>query len=347
MIRLAAPLFARLDEGDLTSVHASLQSAIDLEHSTLPPYLYAMYSLEPGTNDGIAETIQSVVVDEMLHLALAANVLNALGGNPVLASPEAVPSYPGPLPGSIESSLVVGLAPFSIDLVGDVFMVIEEPEEPLEFPVLAAAAPMPVLTIGAFYRRIKDKIAALGDDAFVTPVRRQIGPGRMEGAVVVTDVASAHLAIDVIIDQGEGTTTEPLQVFGEGYAHYYRFGEIFNGRRLVRNPDAGPETPPDTRYIYGGDPVPFDPAGVFPVPANPTASAYPAGSSARVACNTFNYTYTSLLKVLQAAVSGEPERLDTGLGLMFSLEQQGKDMMSGYSTGGANVGPSFEYRPLN
>ncbi|MGH9277671.1 MAG: ferritin-like domain-containing protein [Acidimicrobiales bacterium] len=343
MIRLSRQLFARLDEGDVGAVRASLQSAIDLEHATIPPYLYAMYSLVPGTNDPIAETIESVIVEEMLHLALASNVLNALGGEPVLAPP----AYPGPLPGAIESGLVVGLAPFSIDLVGDVFMVIEEPEHPLDFPVGAVGAPMETLTIGAFYRRIKATIAALGDGVFVTPARHQIGPDRLADAVVVTDVATAGRAIDTIIDQGEGTSTEPLQVVGQGYAHYYRFGEIFNGRRLVPNPDAGPDTPPDTRYIYGGDPMPFDPAGVYPVPSNPTASGYPAASGARIACDTFNYTYTSLLKVLQAALSGAPEKLDAALGLMFSLEQQAKDMMTGYSTAGAPTGPSFEHRPVN
>lgn len=142
------------------------------------------------------------------------------------------------------------------------------------------------------------------------------------GAVAVTGVTSACLAIDTIIDQGEGTLTSPLEVVGTDVAHYYRFAEIVHGRRLVRNPDAGPGTPPDQRYVYADDPVPVQPAAVSNAPLNPKMAGYPAGSAARQACTAFNYTYTGLLKTLQAV-----------------------DMMAGKATGGAPVGPSFEWQP--
>src|SRR5687767_925385 len=138
MITIKRELFEALESGDKQAVLSALQQAIELEHSTIPPYLYALYSLVPGKNDSIAEIIESVVVEEMLHMTLVSNILNALGGSPQIDSPDFVPDYPGPLPGSVESQLIVGLAPFSIDLVHDVFMTIEEPEDPLEFPVLLA-----------------------------------------------------------------------------------------------------------------------------------------------------------------------------------------------------------------
>ena len=69
-------------------------------------------------------------------------------------------------------------------------------------------------------------------------------------------------------------------------------------KRQIRNPDANPATRPDKQYIYGGSPVSFRQDGVFPLPTNPKAANYPAGSAARYACDTFNYTYTSLLKSL-------------------------------------------------
>jgi rubrerythrin len=346
MIRVKRELFANLESGDKQAVLDALQQAVELEHSTIPPYLYALYSLVPGKNDAIADIIQSVVVEEMLHMTLASNILNALGGTPQIDRPDFVPDYPGPLPGSVESGLIVGLAPFSIDLVNDVFMQIEEPENPLEFPVKLAAAEEP-LTIGQFYNSIKEKIIALGDDAFCSTPRNQIGPVQMDESVVVTNVATAVQAIDTIVEQGEGTALSPLEEVGGDYAHYYRFAEIYHGKRLIPNPDAGPATPPDDRYLYAGPPVPFDTSGVFAVPTNPKAATYPAGSAARYACDNFNYTYTSLLKSLHATVNGQPDQLNVAIGLMMSLKQQAKDMMSGTSTGGANVGPSFEYQPVN
>jgi hypothetical protein len=345
VIRLRRERAAGLGGPDHNAVLGALQSAIELEHSTIPPYLYALYSLAPGANKAVAECIQSVVIEEMLHITLVSNVLNALGGNPVLDRPDVIPRYPGPLPGSVESGLVVGLAPCSIDLVGDVFMKIEEPEDPLQFLVQRTAEEP--ITIGEFYGQIKASIVALGDDAFASGPRNQIGPDRMDDSVVVTDVESASRAIDTIVEQGEGTQTHPFEVVGTDYAHYYRFAEVFHGRRLIPNPDAGPNVPPDQRFVYGGEPVAFDPDGVLAVPTNPTLAGYSAGSLAFLACRTFNYTYTNLLKVLHVMHTGAPDRLDAAIGLMMSLEQQAKDMATGTITGGAPVGPSFEYQPTN
>jgi hypothetical protein len=49
-----------------------LQWAIELEHATIPPYLCALYSLDPDRNPEAAQVIRTVFTEEMLHLALAA-----------------------------------------------------------------------------------------------------------------------------------------------------------------------------------------------------------------------------------------------------------------------------------
>ena len=103
----------------------SLQRAIELEHSTIPPYLTAWYSLKPGLNDQVGALLRSVVIEEMLHMTIAANILVSLGGSPAINKPEFVPTYPGPLPIGIGGSyFTVHLAPFSMDLVLNTFMVI-------------------------------------------------------------------------------------------------------------------------------------------------------------------------------------------------------------------------------
>ena len=94
-----------------------VQEAIRLEFSTIPPYLAAMLSLRARPESEIWSTIHDVVVDEVLHMSIAANLLNALGGRPAVANPGFVPAYPSRLPLGVGTGLVVGLEPFSRDLV--------------------------------------------------------------------------------------------------------------------------------------------------------------------------------------------------------------------------------------
>jgi hypothetical protein len=61
-------------------LHYYLRQALKLEHATIPPYITALYSLKPGKNLEAFHIIRAVAVEEMLHLTLVANVLNAVGG---------------------------------------------------------------------------------------------------------------------------------------------------------------------------------------------------------------------------------------------------------------------------
>lgn len=90
----AASVTARLDT--LDSLREHLQWAIELEHATLPPYLCALYSLDPQRNPDAAQAVSGVFVEEMIHLALAANLLNAVGGQPRLDPSTMLPGHPGP-----------------------------------------------------------------------------------------------------------------------------------------------------------------------------------------------------------------------------------------------------------
>ena len=352
MIRVHPKVSGLLARGDVHGLREALQAALELEHAVIPPYLYALYSLDPGGNRAVAEIIRSVVDEEMLHLTLAANLLNAVGGRPVLDSPDILPRYPGPLPGTVDDGLAVGLAPFSIPLVRDTFMGIEQPELPAGHggPADGSAypeapgpeAPGEALTIGQFYRQIRTTLVALGEDVFTGRPHHQVATNLLPGAIPVTDVASACQAIDTIIDQGEGTLTSPLEVVGGDVAHYYRFAEIVHGRRLIRSPG-----PSGHQWAYLGQPVTVDPEAIRPVPVNPTLAGYPADSAARHACKSFNYTYTSLLKVLHATFNGTPGELMSAAALMSSLRQQALDMTAGTTTNGVPAGPSFEWQPTN
>jgi hypothetical protein len=96
----------------LDDLREHLQWAIELEHSTLPPYLCALYSIKPGTNPEAVGVITSVFIEEMLHMTLAANLLNAVGGAPKLDHAAFIPRFPTYLPHSA-NAFQVSLEPFS------------------------------------------------------------------------------------------------------------------------------------------------------------------------------------------------------------------------------------------
>jgi hypothetical protein len=84
---------------DLTTVEelrAALQQALTLEHATIPAYLCALFSLKHDRNTEAGDIIRGVVRQEMLHMALVGNLLNAIGGAPVIGRPGFVPVYPRP-----------------------------------------------------------------------------------------------------------------------------------------------------------------------------------------------------------------------------------------------------------
>jgi hypothetical protein len=312
-----------------------LQRAVELEHATIPPYLTAMYSLVPGKNDAIAELIRSIVVEEMLHMTRAANILVAIGGSPQISTPAFVPHYPGPLPMGIGGQLIVSIKAFSQDLVKNVFMVIEEPEDPIHVRTLAAAQPQ-YATIGEFYAALRDKICDLGDKVFVVGPDKQVLTWFASTLLFpVVDTTSAAKSIHLIVREGEGTHTDPFESPGEP-AHYYRFGEIYHGRKLIQTSDG---------YAWGGDPVPFDPAGVYPMIDNPRPSDYPPGSHAAQLSDMFTYSYSCLLNALHQSFNGAPQTIDAAIGLMYQLRLQAQTLMSTpISPGGTQTaGPVFRY----
>jgi Ferritin-like len=344
MIELQPAVMAGLNQPlpDPDVIRDKLQFAIELEHATIPLYLYALYSLDAQKNRDIARIVQSIVIEEMMHMTLAANVLNAIGGTPRLDHPDFVPKFPGPLPGGVQAQLNVHLAAFSMPQL-DVMLEIEQPEHPIAFP--AASIGAPPVTIGLFYSAISEAIAAHGPALFVAPPFRQIGPDLMDGAIVVTDVATAQQAIQIIIDQGEGTSTTPLDAVGGDLAHYYRLNQIAKGHRLVPTPGRGQA--PEDQYAYSGAPITLDPGGVYPVATDP--GPYAPGTAEAAANDNFNYDYTGLLKCLEAMFLGDAttEQMDTALGLMYSLKGQATAMMAGQPDPTKHFGPTFTYQPTN
>ncbi|HEX2254991.1 MAG TPA: ferritin-like protein [Thermoanaerobaculia bacterium] len=314
-----------------------LQNAIELEHATIPPYLTAMYSLRPGANEEISSLIRSVVIEEMLHMTISANILIATGGSPRINDPRFVPTYPGPLPMGIGGDLVVPIQAFSKELVKNVFMEIEEPENPV--PVSHGLLMTPeYVTIGQFYQAIQDKIRELGDGIFVVgPERQMLTWFDPQELFPIVDVESANRALELVVIEGEGTSSDPFESPGEP-AHYYRFGEIYYGRKLIATPDG---------YSYAGEPIAFDEEGVFPMIDNPQESDYAPGSQVALLSEIFTAGYSNLLNALHQTFNGAPERIDTAIGLMYQLRLQAQKLMSTPVEPGSErtAGPVYRYVP--
>lgn len=325
-----------------------LQTAIEIEHATLPPYLCALYSIEEGANREAVEVLQSIVLEEMLHLTLAANILNAVGGAPRLDSPDLLPAHPTFLPHS-NGSIELSLGPFSPEAV-QTFMAIEKP---------AAAGGPPEddawETIGQFYAAIEQALARLaaelGDAAlFCGDPARQVSTAAYYGGagqiVAVTDLRSAMQALQEIVEQGEGLDHASIldgdrDMFHpdrDEVAHYFRFAELALGRRY--RPGDTPRSGPS------GEPVAVDWEAVRRMRPNPRGADYRPGSEARAASDAFNRCYCDVLRLLELCFNGHPELLAVATGAMYGIKQQAIDLMRLDSGDGqTTAGPSFEWVP--
>src|SRR4051794_1538620 len=154
-----------------------LRAALQLEHATIPPYLTALYSIHPATNADASHVVRVVAVEEMLHLTLAANVLNAIGGRPDLTAPDFVPTYPAYLPDGADD-FQVDRQRFSRNAVED-FLKIERPhaapdEESRVVRRTGEGGPSLLATpgdealrfysIGDFYEEIRRGLERLGEE---------------------------------------------------------------------------------------------------------------------------------------------------------------------------------------
>ncbi|MEV4808781.1 ferritin-like domain-containing protein [Micromonospora avicenniae] len=331
----------------LDDLREHLQWAIELEHSTLPPYLCALYSLDPERNQAAVEVVGSVFAEEMLHLALAANLLNAVGGRPRLDTPGMLPPHPRRLPHG-DRSLELSLLPFGPEAL-DMFLRIEQPALPG-----ARAEGDDYETIGQFYAAIEEGLRYLcdrlgereifcGDPARqLTTVHFRQTAGRL---IAVEDLRSALAALEEIVEQGEGTARGEVwdgdqDVFHPDraeVAHFYRFQELRIGRRYRRGdtPKTGPT----------GEGVAVDLAAVQPMRRNPRLADHAPGSAIRTAQEEFNQTYCALLNLLDQAFNGSPRLLAVAIGSMYPLKAQAQALMQMPDGAGTTAGPTFEYVP--
>ncbi|MFF9276994.1 ferritin-like domain-containing protein [Streptomyces griseosporeus] len=334
-----------------------LNAALALEHATLPPYLTAYYSIRSTTNSDAAHIIRVAAVEEMLHLTLVANVLNAVGGRPDLTRPGFVPSYPAYLPDG-ENDFTVDLRPFSPEAV-ETFCKIERPgkapsadERLLSVPAdrtpLLVSSPtaegMRFYSIGEFYEEITEgleKVAADDPALFRGDPARQVGPEYFYSGggtvIVVTDLDSARRALQFIAAQGEGLDSGIYDAEGE-LAHYYRFRQLQLGRYFQEGDE--PDAPT-------GPPLSISWDDVYNVKVSAKLADYPPGSELARVAREFNADYGALLALLTQAFDGRPALLQDAVCDMFRLRDGFNRLICNPLPGhdGLHAAPTFEIEP--
>lgn len=343
----------------------TLDKAAALEQLVMCQYLYAAFSMKDRDDDGLTPEQLSatrrwrrelihIAEQEMLHLALVQNLLTAVGAAPALGRP----NFPLP-PHAYPAGIRMELLPVDEQSLRH-FIYLERPEglDMADLDELAAiekAAPLPPAheddisprlqdfeTIGGLYRAIElglDRLAErLGEERlFLGPPAAQATARHFQfpELVPVTDLASAHAAIDVIVEQGEGARGDWRD------AHFGRLVTILDEYLDMRDADPSfepsrPVLPALVREREDGLPMPLltDPF------------------SAR-AVDLLNAVYEVILQLLARSFAHTDETEDqldvlasVAIGLMRSVVKPIGGLVTRLPVGpehpGRTAGPTFE-----
>ena len=271
-----------------------LTRASELEHDLACSYLYAGYSIkmqlaEGGiTHDELLairdwkKKIAHVAVEEMLHLAQVSNILTAVGGTPhFLRSNFPLPATAFPF------GIEIALEPLSHALI-ERFMCYEMPADdsipanirPLCDDIRSRTAaqidhddivrqqnaiePFDVnfRTIGEFYKKIETAFDTISSDRlFIGEPEDQARPSYLDlpqKLIRVHDAASAHRAVERIIEQGEGARHHPkahFHIFHSIYNEYEKLERAAKAEGRLFEPFRKMLTDPVTRIVGVGDGV--------------------------------------------------------------------------------------------
>jgi hypothetical protein len=355
---------------DVKHLRECLLTALQLELSTIPPYLCALYTIKDGSSQQAGGLIRSVAVEEMLHMVLVSNILNAITdpktikpGQKLFNVKDLIPAYPTPLPGNIVPEMPKGQPPFKVHLrkfskeAIDGFCTIERPSNPDE----SLTDPDAFDSIGQFYQAIRWGLERLNNKAikagnkkgiFIGDPQRQITPEHYYGSggkiLQVTDYETAKDAIDEIVGQGEGidgTISAEQPMFGEGieYAHYFKFQEIAYGRMYSAN-DTNFQMP--VKSVPTGHAFDVSWSSVYNMKPNPKMKDYEGNLPLLEKAREFNKVYVQLLNNINDAVSGDPSALIKGITVMYDLKYKAIELLNIPLSNGECAGPTFEYVEL-
>ncbi|WP_417913352.1 ferritin-like domain-containing protein [Candidatus Electronema sp. TJ] len=194
----------------LVQEHAQVAAAIELY--TVPFYTTVMTSIKDENSDAY-KIIRGVLIEEMMHLQLAANLCVVLDTTPNLGVPDYEKDVPSLLPGTV---LNADMGPLNADTL-KVMLAIEKPEQ-----TLGASDPTadpniepkyPYSSIGEMYDALLAGIMQVGENQFSwSTERQQTFWGEQGYPQIIRNYLEAKEAVAAIKAQGEGGhTAEDMQ----------------------------------------------------------------------------------------------------------------------------------------
>jgi hypothetical protein len=346
-----------------------LTEASQLEHMIMCQYLYASFSLKLGADEGLTDAqaaavsrwrkvLDDITIEEMLHLALVANLMAAIGAAPTLARPN-FPQRSGYFPPSVQLDLLpFGDAALTHSLYlerpegmerldAEGFVPAAPPHEPLAPEELLPRA-QDFATVGHLYRGIANGLTHLVDRfgeraVFVGAERAQTRPEllRWPQLLAVTDLESAHAAVEEIIDQGEGAR-------GDWHAaHYGRFLDVWSEYLDLKaaDPSFEPARPVQPAFVKQPYDVVAPQTLVTDVATRAVAELFNLAYEAVLQTLTRLFTHTDETDAQLETLAGSAIRLMSGV--LRPLGQTLTQMPLGDDHPGRTTGPSFEmYYPM-
>jgi Ferritin-like len=328
-------------------------------------YLYAAFALKDRDDEGLSaaqlEAVRRwrrelfhIAEQEMLHLALVQNLLTAVGASSAFGRP----NFPLP-PHAYPAGIRMELLPFAEQSLRH-FIYLERPDglDMADQDALAAvekAEPLPsahedeigprlqdFATIGELYRAIElglDRLAERLGEArlFLGPPEAQATPRHFGFSELLpaTSLASAHAAIDVIVEQGEGARGAWRE------AHFGRLVAIFDEYLDLRDadPDFAPSRPVLPSFVRERED-----GLLVPIITDPFTSR---------CVDLLNAVYEVILQLLARYFAHTDETddqlsvlADVAMGLMRSVVKPLGGLVTRLPVGpahpGATAGPTFE-----
>ncbi len=322
-----------------------LQIAIELEHATIPVYLYAYWSVKDHESP-IAASIIEVAKEEMNHMAMACNIMNAVGGFVNCANQKFIPSYPTGLPGHNETfdSFKVSLGKLSIDSI-ITFLQIELPRDPAMDSELGKGW----TTIADFYLDVLKDIDELDDEDFSHG--RQLNDSDSPDAAgilfSVTNKRTAKLCIAEIIEQGEGLRNENklISKVVNMKSHYERFLKVYHDMGGYGEVDQNNFNREELTQKVDQDKYQAFMKNVHNMVTNPANSSITNKHYKRENLK-FNSLYSHMLDNMHTHVHKKHPDMSAAIRTMFALGRHAAALRSIQLDNGEVGGPSFEYIPI-